>query len=172
MKFHLDLTHISQVSGEVFSDSVILPGTKLTVSAQPLGSTKQWSPNTKPAFPVGDGLIGFGDGSSLGDGVVGWFSNLCSAQQVSECRFGLAFGTDGTGTQYYGGVEDGFKDKLVTVPIDGIWSFSADLVVGGSNATVVQSGVSIQLDSGTGTILGYVYPRCMTYRSLLTIERA
>ena len=131
----------------------------MTVSAQPLGSTTRWSPTTKPAFPVGDGLIGFGDGSTLGSGVQGWFSNLCSAQQVDECRFGLAFGTDGTGTQYYGGVETSVQDKLVTVPIDGLWSFSGDLVVGGaSGAKVVQSDVSIQLDSGTGTILGYVYP--------------
>lgn len=101
------------LTGEVWRDVVGISGdSTLTVPNQELGNTT--SPST-PSFPH-DGLVGFAFGSAFNG--TPWFLNLCSEKKVDECRFGLAYRTDGTGEQYFGFVAPEYKDKLSVAPLD------------------------------------------------------
>ncbi|MCJ1442906.1 MAG: hypothetical protein MMC23_003403 [Stictis urceolatum] len=136
-------------SGPKYQDLISLSGSNLSVSAQTLGSIT--SPQSPPTFPH-DGLIGFGseDGSALRASP--WFHSLCNEGALDECRFGLAFGTQGTGMQYFGSVESSeFTGELTSAPITGEWELQGDIVL---NGKVIESGADIITDSGTTVIFG------------------
>ncbi|KAJ6160805.1 hypothetical protein N7470_004201 [Penicillium chermesinum] len=127
-----------KLSGNVFEDSVTLVGTDLTTPQQQLGVVTQYQPSNALPFPE-DGLMGLaGQESSLGDSVTSWWNKLCASSLIQECRFGLALGADGTGSQYYGGVEYSEFEGDLTGPV----GFSVGL-----------NDVLITLDSGTATII-------------------
>lgn len=138
-------------TGPEYKDVIGLPGTSLSVSAQTLGAIT--SPQSPPTFPH-DGLIGFAGISSLGLDATSWFQSLCNAGTVSPCRFGLAFKTDNTGTQYFGSLPtDVYNGSLSTAPIIDEWGLEGDVVV---NGKVVQSSATILTDSGTTVVFGPV----------------
>lgn len=134
-----------------------LAGTNLEISEQELGLALKWAPRVTLPFP-GDGLIGLsGQESILGDNVTSWWTKLCNSTLIEECRFGLAFGTDDSGIQYFGGVEESaFEGDLTTAPVFPGWALYGDLAV---NGTVIRDDVPIQTDSGTATILALVLTR-------------
>ena len=77
---------------------------------------------------------------------------LCSQNAVSECRFGLAFGTSGTGKMVLGGVDQTLiKGSMSTGSAQQQWFVNGNVAV---NGKVVASGASILLDSGTANVIG------------------
>lgn len=136
----------------VFSDSVSLAG--LTVPAQTLAWVQKTTPpdnGTITQFPH-DGLVGFGDVSSSSLGATPFFNGLCNNKAVPACQFGLAFKTDGTGTQVLGEVDKSlFNGSLTTVPVSSPWTVRGDIVVGN---TVIAKNQNILLDSGTANVIG------------------
>jgi cathepsin D len=70
-------------------------------------STPPPNNGTITEFPH-QGLVGFGgtaaDQTQLGG--TPFFQNLCDQKVVDQCRYGLAFGTNGTGVQVLGGVDE------------------------------------------------------------------
>ena len=165
------------MSGPLYSDNVGV--SNINVAEQILGAST--SPTDPPAFPH-DGLIGFaGQGSSavsfppnLSPFVIArcshlvqsstnnyqsdstpWFTNVCAQNLVPACRFGLAYNTDGTGTQTLGAVDPAYADSLTTVPIEDQWIVSGDIVAGGKT---ISSRASIITDSGTSVVYGLVPP--------------
>lgn len=143
-----DGTGSETLSGELWTDVVALGG--LTSSTQELGNVTQ--SNVALPFPH-DGLVGFaGQDESAFNGVP-WFQNLCDQQSVDSCRFGLAFGTNGQGTQVLGGVDENYANDLATESTTGEWSTSMGIAV---NGKTVQTKQPVIWDSGTSVIYGYV----------------
>jgi hypothetical protein len=137
----------------VLEDLVTLSGTSLSYSKQTLGNTTSTNPPGLP-FPH-DGLMGFeNSGSTLGNSVNNWFTNICAGKEIPQCRFGLALRTDDTGNMYFGDVGTSeFNSTLSTAPLAGNsqWSLSGDLAV---NGKVLTRNAQIVTDSGTTTIIG------------------
>lgn len=116
---------------------------------------------TVSVFPH-QGIVGFGgvkaDQTQLGG--VPFFQSLCNLGVVDECRFGLAYGTAGTGKQILGGVDASLFDGALhesaidtstgyTVTING------DLVYETPQGIVERfENQSILLDSGTSNVVG------------------
>lgn len=134
------------LKGEVWTDTVALGG--ISVAKQQLGNVTQ--SNVAEPFPH-DGLVGFAgqDGSAFGG--VPWFQSACNDGLVSACRFGLAFKTDGTGTQTLGGVDPTYADSLSTVGTSDQWVVPLDVSGGG---TQVANQASAIFDSGTTVVYG------------------
>ena len=83
-----------------------------------------------------------------------FFNNLCEEQIISSCRFGLALNTNGTGSLTLGQVNDDlFEGNLTTTPIVEEWFTFGDIV---NNGDVLATNATIELDSGTPNIVGYV----------------
>jgi len=138
---------------KVFEDDVCLAGSNLAVSRQSIAVQERYI--LEPPFPnPQDGIIGFQGNSSTLLGSSNWFQSLCDSHTFDECRFGLALGTDDTGTQYLGGVaKDSFVGEMSTVPISEPWTTWGDIVY---NGTVFDRGARMFTDSGTAVIFGYV----------------
>ena len=135
------------MTGDLYQDVVSAEG--LTVSNQILGAAS--APTDPVPFPH-DGLIGFAGVEASASDSTPWFSNLCSQKKVSSCRFGLAFGTDGTGTQTLGAVDPAYANSLSTVPLSGgEWAISGSII---ANATTVTRNADIGTDSGTSVVYG------------------
>jgi cathepsin D len=118
-----------------------------------------------PGSPVGtnttlphDGLLGFDTVQLRPGDIFGnyttWFQNLCAQGDVPECRFGLALGTNGIGTQVIGELDASmYKGKLHSYPLLGgfQWTVAANITHLGK---VVDRNLSIIFDSGTANIVG------------------
>ena len=100
-----------------------------------------------------DGVIGFAGNTTTGPGIIGlpWFAQLCSEGEVDECRFGLAYGTQGKGEQVFGGIEtDLFEGELSRAPVSGHqWYLQGSVI---SNGEALFKNKTIVLDSGTAGV--------------------
>ena len=142
----------ADIAYNVYTDSASLAG--LTAPAQTFGWVQKTTPpdnDTITQFPH-DGIVGFSDESSSEIGATPFFSNLCNNGVVAACRFGLAFKTDGTGTQVLGSVDTTlFSGSLTTARISSPWTTSGDVAVGN---TVIARQQTVLLDSGTSNVIG------------------
>jgi cathepsin D len=150
-----------QIFGSIYKDIVCLDRTSLSVPEQAIGEV---TIPTTPSFSY-DGLIGFG--SPINDVLnsTPWFQSLCEQSSLDECRFGLAFQTDGTGEQYFGNIEhDRFKGRLSTTSLlydpyyDTYfeWATYGDIA---ANGKVIAKDSIIEFDSGTTVIFGLVFSK-------------
>lgn len=77
---------------------------------------------------------------------------MCNQKLIPSCRFGLAFKTDGTGTQTLGTVDPAYANSLATVPLSSSeWVIQGDIA---AEKTTVANGASIITDSGTTVVYG------------------
>ena len=127
----------------------------LTAKTQTIANVLSTPPpnnSTITKFPH-DGLVGFAGLAESELGATPLFTNLCNQKSVAACRFGLAFGTGGTGEQVLGSVDTSlFTGSMSTAPTGGQqWVVDGDITVGGK---VIQQDAQIVLDSGTANIVG------------------
>lgn len=81
-----------------------------------------------------------------------FFQSLCDQKVVTECRFGLALTSNGTGTQILGELDSSlYTGSLAVGPVYQEWVVWGDLAI---NGTVVARDLVVELDSGTATISG------------------
>lgn len=97
---HKSTNQIPQINGTTQRD--IVTSGNLTVQEQPMGestSFKYFDVKPLPYADQGDGIIGFlgAHSSSFNPPARSWIFNLCGTKAISDCRFGLAFGTSGVG---------------------------------------------------------------------------
>lgn len=126
----------------------------LTVQKQAIGIFSE--DNSGPQ----GGIIGF---SGLGMSSIhepGWFNNLCNEKALDQCRFGLAYGTNKTGKQIIGSVDDSlFKGELTVAPrAHPGWAVMGDVTLGGK---LVDKDALLVTDSGTDRIFGYFKRVCL-----------
>ncbi|TAQ83813.1 hypothetical protein B7494_g7863 [Chlorociboria aeruginascens] len=139
------------IAGPIFKDIVSLDNTSLSISQMPLGVVAD--PENPPTFP-NDGLIGFANSTGSAVNSASWFTLLCSEGELDECRFGLAYQTDDTGTQYFGYVaEERFEGPLSVGPVvpENEWSTYVDVAYDG---TVLLKDQWMVTDSGTTVMFG------------------
>ena len=152
-RFDLPLAHTyMQIAYTEFVDTISFAG--LTSKKQTFGNinpTPQPNNSTITQFPH-QGLVGFAGIDSSEIGATPFFTNLCNQNAVSACRFGLALGTDNTGSQYLGELDSSqFAGALTTAPILDQWELPGDVSVAGKTITTNQT---IILDSGTANVIG------------------
>lgn len=136
-------------TGPLYDDLVGTAG--LNVYNQELGVISD--PDASIQFPH-DGLIGFAGPYLSAFNGTPWFQNLCDQQKVPECRFGLAFNTDGTGTQILGFLDQSrFPGSLTVAPLIDEWVLYGDVAL---NGKVIEPNRNLFTDSGTTTIQGFV----------------
>ncbi|KAL5347490.1 hypothetical protein ACLOAV_007802 [Pseudogymnoascus australis] len=142
-----DGTGSATIVGDLYSDEVTFGGLTAT---QIVGSA-----NGTSLLPK-SGIVGFSgqrfNQFPASSSATPLFQSLCNQKKVSECRFGLALSDDGTGTQILGELDTSlYTGDLVVAPIIENWVLPGDLVVSGE---VQERDLSIELDSGTATIVG------------------
>lgn len=135
-----------------YSDSMSFAG--LSTAAQTFANVVSTTPpnnSTITKFPH-QGIVGFAGEDDSELGATPFFTNLCESGAVPACRFGLAFGTNGTGEQVLGAVDSSlFDGSLSVAPTLSQWEINGDIAVGGK---VFASNVQIVMDSGTANIVG------------------
>ena len=136
-----------------YSDTFSQAG--LTSKAQTFGNVYPTTPpdnGTITVFPH-DGLVGYAGIASSELGATPFFTNLCNQNVVPECRFGLAFKTDGTGQQILGELDSSLYagSSLTTAKISGQWELQGDVALAGK---VLARNQRIITDSGTANIIG------------------
>jgi hypothetical protein len=97
-----------------------------------------------------DGLVGFG-GTFANEtqlGGVPFFQTLCNQGVVDQCRYGIAFGTNGTGVQVLGGVDKHLVEGDF-VDVDASDTPTGSVVAGGKKVLTDQLLV---FDSGTANV--------------------
>ena len=100
------------------------------------------------------GIVGFSGqfAAQFPTNSTSFFQSLCNQQQVTQCRFGLALTSNGTGTQILGELDSSlYSGNLTVVPVLEEWVVSGDLAI---NGTVVARDLVVELDSGTATVVG------------------
>ncbi|KAM3512508.1 hypothetical protein MY11210_003851 [Beauveria gryllotalpidicola] len=135
--------------GKVYRDVITQLGANLVVPQQAIGAID--NPETPATFPR-DGLIGYAGkgGAALGENP--FFFSLCASNALSECRFGLALRTDGTGQLHYGTVvKEEFVGELTTLNRTGYWSVKGGVTVDGN---IIADNLNLATDSGTTVIFG------------------
>lgn len=111
------------------------------------------TPLSPPTFP-NDGLVGLAGLPSSSLNSTSWFEHLCDAGELQACRFGIAYQTDETGTQYFGYVdEDRFEGPLSVGPVqpDNEWATFVDIAY---NGKVIGTDQLMITDSGTTVMFG------------------
>ncbi|KAF8857221.1 acid protease [Acephala macrosclerotiorum] len=103
----------------------------------------------------GDGIVDF-SGSlfwQFPDNSTSFMQSLCTQGKVSECRFGLALENENTGSLILGELDtEKYTSDLTVGPIYlTCWATIMDLAL---NGTVVTHDLTVELDSGTATIVG------------------
>lgn len=133
------------ITGPLYDDLVGIAG--LNVYNQEFGTIGTSDPSVQ--FPHA-GLVGFGGQDESAFNGTPWFQNLCDQKKIPQCRFGLAFNTDGTGVQVYG-FDDStrYKGNLTVVPTVDEWIIYGDVVV---NGKVIELDRNLFTDSGTTTV--------------------
>ncbi|CZR62087.1 uncharacterized protein PAC_11984 [Phialocephala subalpina] len=107
----------------------------------------------------GDGIVGF-SGSlfwQFPGNSTSFMQSLCTQGKVSECRFGLVLENESTGSLILGELDtEMYTGDLTVGPIylTG-WAAMMDLAI---NSTIVAKDLTVELDSGTATIVGRVTP--------------
>ncbi|OAA39507.1 aspartyl protease [Beauveria brongniartii RCEF 3172] len=135
--------------GKVYRDVITQLGANLVVPQQAIGAIDD--PKTPATFPR-DGLIGYAGKGGAALHESSFFFSLCASNALSECRFGLALRTDGTGQLHYGTVvKEEFVDELTTVDLTGYWSVNGGVTV---NGKVIADNLNLVTDSGTTVIFG------------------
>lgn len=143
------------ITARVFTDTVSAAG--LVSKNQTFGMViKETPPNsgTVTKFPR-QGLVGMSGvkaNYTLNESVP-WFRNLCDQGQVHQCRFGLAFGTEGKGRQILGGADRSLFDGELVHPARAPYDLHyVDAVVDDSKGVVFNR--SVTFDSGTDNVSG------------------
>lgn len=81
-----------------------------------------------------------------------FFGNACEQKQVDECRFGMAFGMNGTGKAILGGLDTSlFTGQLTTKSLQN----QTEWVINGSvavNGKIIERHQSYTLDTGTSNV--------------------
>lgn len=152
---------VASISYQTFTDTASQSG--LVAKNQTLGNViPKPAPNngTITQFPH-DGIVGYALSPPAGTQLGGtpFFQQLCDQGAVRSCRFGLAFGTDGTGTQVLGGLDRTlYQGELATAGSNVNWMLRGSVAI--NNTTVVQQNVPILLDSGTANVslIGRIIP--------------
>ena len=141
----------ADIAYNTFADCVSQQG--LVAENQTFGDVYATPPpnnGTITQFPH-DGLVGFA-GVTPNETQLGgrpFFQTLCDQGRVEECRFGLAFGTEGVGKQIFGGVNSSlFAGKLETAAVQKQWLVNGSAIAGKE----VISNQRIILDSGTANV--------------------
>ncbi|KAF2860896.1 acid protease [Piedraia hortae CBS 480.64] len=130
---------------------------QLTAHKQALGNIVATPPpdnGTITTLPH-DGLVGFGvpQAGQTQMGGKPFFSSLCEQKSVDKCRFGLAYGTDGTGAQILGGVDNSlFDGDLKTSSSDTTWNAQCSVKI--NNKDSVSENQKVLFDSGTANVVG------------------
>jgi len=142
------LANYLKITEDLYLDDISLGD--ITAENQTIGSVV-------PSTPAGnaiphDGIVGFAGQIVSGFNTTPFFQNLCDAGHVKECRFGLAFKTDGTGKMVLGEADNKlYKGKLSVAPIIEEWFLTGDVAL---NGKVIAPDALIELDSGTANIIG------------------
>ena len=115
----------ADVKYKTFTDEACFAG--MTSRNQTLAEVVKTPPpnhETISKFPH-DGLVGLG-GTNASQTVLGgtpFFQQLCDQGAVKECRFGIAYGTEGRGKQILGGVDSElYHGELAFSPINTTYS--------------------------------------------------
>lgn len=129
-----------------YMDDVTMLG--LTVENQAIFSLVESPPkNYTKNFP-NDGI--FGTSIGTGHGRVGWMDNLCKRGTIEECRYGLAFGTAGTGNMIVGTLDDSlFEGNLTKIPVTNN-GWPANVVVNGTKTIIPRREMTF--DCGTANV--------------------
>ncbi|KAE8445245.1 hypothetical protein EG329_013617 [Mollisiaceae sp. DMI_Dod_QoI] len=141
-----DGTGNGTVVGSLYFDEVSLGSLTAT---QMIGSA------TGPAVIPNDGIVGFSGPLfwQFPDNSTSFMQSLCTQGKVSDCRFGLALEDENTGSLIMGELDtEMYTGNLTVAPIyiTG-WATLMDLAV---NGTIVAQDLTVELDSGTATIVG------------------
>jgi hypothetical protein len=134
--------------GSIVNDTVVYAG--LTLKSRPIGVA------TGKSILPHDGIIGFADimFSHVGPNP-NFFLEMCADSIVSSCNFGFALNSNGTGQQFLGEIDSSIinETSLVRASLvqDTLWFITGNVTV---NGTVVASNQTIELDSGTATVVG------------------
>ncbi|KUJ16902.1 acid protease [Mollisia scopiformis] len=125
------------------------------VSFGTLSATQMVGEATGAAMIPSDGIVGFAGKMfwQFPDNSTSFMQTLCTQGKVSECRFGLALANENNGSLIMGQLDtDMYTGDLAVGPIYQTgWATKMDLAV---NGTIVTRDISVELDSGTATILG------------------
>lgn len=122
-------------------------------------NTRHIADGSSTAYQALAGLT-IGDEDQIGNGGKVLMSNLYQSGQIDEPRFGLALGTNGTGSFVLGGVDHSlFDGDLTHTPVvGGQWMVLASLTSEGSKLVEQQT---LWLDSGGPSVS--TYSRDWTY---------
>jgi len=143
---------VANISYQTFADYVSQAG--LVARNQTLANVVATTPpnnGTITQFPH-QGIVGFSvpPNNRTQTGGKPFFRTLCDQGSVRECRFGLAYGIEGTGTQVLGGIDRRLIDgNLETAPTNAVWEIQANVAVNGSSAL---SNQTVLFDSGTANV--------------------
>ncbi|KAF4629757.1 hypothetical protein G7Y89_g8385 [Cudoniella acicularis] len=102
----------------------------------------------------GDGIVGFSGPrfTQFPGNSTSFFQSLCTQGQVTDCRFGLALHNGSVGSLILGELDTTmYTGSLTVAPILTGWALTGDLAI---NGNVIARDLTIELDSGTGTIVG------------------
>lgn len=149
----------ADIKYHTYSDTVSLAGLTASnqVFAEVINSTPP-NPQTVTVFGH-DGLVGFGGtlASQTQLGGTPFLQQLCDEGVVKECRFGLAYGTQGRGKQILGGVDISlFDGKLAFSPINpgATVGITGDVVYKNEHGSGKLKSQVLVLDSGTANVVG------------------
>ncbi|SMQ53823.1 unnamed protein product [Zymoseptoria tritici ST99CH_3D7] len=88
----------------------------------------------------------------LGMNKLSFFPTLCAQGVVDECRYGLAFGLDGTGTAILGSKDQDLYEGELSVQKTGQdWDMTNKLMVDGTE--ILAESDTVVLDSGTVNVI-------------------
>lgn len=99
------------------------------------------------------GIVGL-DADNIDIAGGAFFGDACKQKQVDQCRFGMAFGTSGTGKAVFGGLDNAlFNGQLKnTHLVSGKYN---EWVIPGAvalNGTVVEKNITYTFDTGTPNV--------------------
>ncbi|KAI9644565.1 hypothetical protein NHQ30_006586 [Ciborinia camelliae] len=139
------------ITGSLYNDTVLFQS--LTLPNQTIGIIPSISNTTSTSIYPHNGIVGLGDPSLSGSNSTPYFHNLCDQHLVSECRFGLALSTNGSGSLTLGALDTDLvsETSLTKVPIIQEWATFGDIAV---NGKIVEKDALLEFDSGSSGIIG------------------
>ncbi|SMR60427.1 unnamed protein product [Zymoseptoria tritici ST99CH_1E4] len=145
----------ANVSYQVFEDHVSF--LRLTAENQNIFTAvlEESSPGVK-THVSGQGVVGLSmmPRELLSDSTSTFFNRLCQQGDLDECRFGLAFGFDGTGTIVLGSNDESLYTGELAIEQSNLdWTASGNLVVNGTDVIAESDELAVFYDSGTNNII-------------------
>ncbi|KAK3674707.1 hypothetical protein LTR78_005429 [Recurvomyces mirabilis] len=146
----------ANISYHTYADTVSFAG--LTARNQTFAAVIAKPPpdnGTITQFPH-QGIVGFSSthANTTQLDAIPLFQTLCNQHTVRECKFGLALGTDGNGTQVLGGTDHQlFDGDLITVDADPNEEYAFDGSITADGSVALTSDRIIP-DSGTANVIG------------------